>query len=210
MAIFADRTHAGRELAGELAHLREMNAVVLGIPRGGVVVAAPVARALMLPLGVAVVRKLGAPQHDEFALGAIADGVRIVDPVSLRDGKVTPVELAAVEQRERAELARRTTSFQLTELDVSGRTAIIIDDGVATGSTARAACLAQRGRGAARIVLAVPVAPHSWRPDPSEVDEYICPHREVDFWAVGQYYENFTQTTDHEVTRLLAESPEDS
>lgn len=163
----------------------------------------------MLPLGVAVVRKLGAPQHDEFALGAIADGVRIVDPVSLHDAKVTPVQLAAVEQRERAELARRRTSFELTALDVSGRTAIIIDDGVATGSTARAACLAQRAHGAARIVVAVPVAPHSWRPDSLEVDEYICLHREVDFWAVGQYYEDFTQTTDDEVTRLLSDSPED-
>ena len=210
MAIFADRAHAGRELAGELAHLRGMDAVVLGIPRGGVVVAAPVARALMLPLGVAVVRKLGAPQHDEFALGAIADGVRVVDPVSLHDAKVTPAQLAAVEQRERAELARRTTSFELTGLDVSGRTVIIIDDGIATGSTARAACLAQRGRGAARIVLAVPVAPQSWRPDPAEVDEYICPHREAHFWAVGQYYDDFTQTTDDEVTRLLSDSPEDS
>jgi putative phosphoribosyl transferase len=157
-----------------------------------------------------VVRKLGAPQHDEYALGAIADGVRIVDPVSLREAKVTPGQLAAVEQRERDELARRTTSFEPTRRDVRGRTAIVIDDGIATGSTARAACLAQRARGAARIVLATPVAPDSWRPEPAEVDEYICPHREHDFWAVGQFYDDFTQTTDDEVTRLLASAADGS
>jgi len=204
VAIFADRVHAGRELAAELEHLRGSDAVVLGIARGGVPVAAEVADELRLPLGVAVVRKLGAPHHDEFALGAIAEGVRIVDPAALREGGVTPGQLAAVEERERAELARRTKSFEPTRLDVRDRTAVIIDDGIATGSTARAACIAQRARGAARIVLATPVAPASWLPDPADVDEFVCPHRERNFWAVGQFYDDFTQTTDDEVTRLLA------
>lgn len=204
MAIFTDRTHAGRELAGELSRWRGSDAVVLGIPRGGVVVAAEVAHDLELPLGVAVVRKLGAPHHDEFAVGAIAEGVRIVDGQALRNGNVTPRQLAAVERKERAELARRTKSFEPVPADVRGRTAIVIDDGVATGATARAACMAQRARGAARIVLATPVAPASWQPDPADVDEYVCPHREPDFWAVGQFYDDFRQTTDEEVARLLA------
>ena len=204
MAIFTDRAHAGRELADELSHWRGSDAVVLGIPRGGVVVAAEVAHDLELPLGVAVVRKLGAPYHDEFAVGAIAEGVRIVDGQALRQGNVTQRQLAAVERKERAELARRTKSFEPVPADVRGRTVIVIDDGVATGATARAACMAQRARGAARIVLATPVAPASWQPDPADADEYVCPHREPDFWAVGQFYDDFRQTTDDEVARLLA------
>ena len=210
MAIFADRAHAGRELAGELQHWRGSDAVVLGIPRGGVVVAAEVARDLALPLGVAVVRKLGAPHQDEFAVGAIAEGVRIVDRDALRYGKVTPAQLAVVERRERAELARRNESFAPKPADLRGRTAIIVDDGIATGATARAACMAQRARGAARIVLAAPVAPATWKPDPAEIDEYVCPHRERNFWAVGQYYQDFTQTTDAEVLRLLPRDIDES
>lgn len=210
MAIFADRAHAGRELAGELQHWRGSDAVVLGIPRGGVVVAAEVARDLALPLGVAVVRKLGAPHQDEFAVGAIAEGVRIVDRDALRYGKVTPAQLAVVERRERAELARRNESFAPKPADLRGRTAIIVDDGIATGATARAACMAQRARGAARIVLAAPVAPATWKPDPAEIDEYVCPHRERNFWAVGQYYQDFTQTTDAEVLRLLPRDLDES
>ncbi|MEU1970323.1 phosphoribosyltransferase family protein [Microbacterium sp. NPDC019599] len=202
MAIFADRAHAGRELAAVLAPWRGTEAVVLGIPRGGVVVAAEVARELALPLGVAVVRKLGAPRHEEYAVGAIAEGVRYVDPEALHHSRVTPEQLASVEDAERAELQRRTALFEQTHLDVEGHTAIIVDDGVATGATATAACRAQRARGAAQIVLAVPVAPSSWVP--ADVDEYVCPHREPDFWAVGQFYDDFTQTRDEEVARLLA------
>ncbi|TDN92985.1 phosphoribosyltransferase family protein [Microbacterium sp. BK668] len=204
MAIFADRAEAGRELADELADWRGADAAVLGIPRGGVVVAAEVARALGLPLGVAVVRKLGAPSHEEFAVGAIADGVRIVDPAAVRQGGVTAAQLASVEERERAELERRTRAFGPDAIDVAGRTVIIVDDGVATGSTALAACRAQRARKAGRVILAVPVAPAGWRPEASVVDAYVCPHRIADFWAVGQFYEDFSQTEDEEVARLLA------
>lgn len=204
MAIFADRVAAGRELALTLEGWRGKDAVVLGIPRGGVVVAAEVARSLGLPLGVAVVRKLGAPSHEEFAVGAIAEGVRIVDPEAVRQGRVTPEQLAAVEDAERAELERRTRVFDPHPVEVRGRAAIVVDDGIATGATATAACQSQRARGASHIVLAAPVAPLEWKPEASAVDEYVCPHRMRDFWAVGQFYDDFAQTKDEEVTRLLA------
>jgi putative phosphoribosyl transferase len=204
MAIFADRADAGRDLAARLLEWRGADAVVLGIPRGGIVVAAGVSQVLRLPLGAAVVRKLGAPAHEEYAVGAIAEGVRVIDERAVRLGGVTPEQLEAVEERERSELARRARAFDAGRVDVSGRTAIVVDDGVATGATAVAACRLERDRGAARVVLAVPVAPAAWEPDPSVADRYICPHRIPDFWAVGQFYADFRQTDDREVARLLA------
>lgn len=205
MAEFSDRVDAGRRLAAALDAWRESDAVVLGIPRGGVVVAAEVARALGLALGVAVVRKLGAPSREEYAVGAIAEGVRIVDPDAMRFSHVSARQLADVEERERAELLRREDLFAGSR-DVAGRTAIIVDDGVATGSTATAACRAVRAQGAARIVLATPVAPARWHPDASDVDEYVCLVSPRDFWAVGPFYDDFTQTSDREVVRLLRDA----
>lgn len=205
VTIFADRVQAGRELAGELQAERSEQAIVYGIPRGGVVVAAEVARALGLPLAVAVVRKLGAPAHEEYAVGAIADGVKIVHPDAVRRGGITPEQLASVEDAERAELERRKRLFAASAPSVTGRTALVVDDGVATGATAMAACQALRAQGAARIVLAVPVAPAEWKPDATAVDRYVCPHRMRDFWAVGQFYTDFSQTTDGEVSRLLSQ-----
>ena len=205
MALFADRAAAGRMLAGALASERGEGAVVFGIPRGGMVVAAEVARALGLPLDAVVVRKLGAPSHMEFAVGAIADDVRIVDDGLMRAGRVTAGQLADVEERERAELRRREALFRRGAAGARAlATAIVVDDGVVTGSTANAACASLRAGGAARIVLAVPVAPAEWTPPPNAVDAYVCPHRERGFWAVGQYYDDFTQTDDAEVVELLS------
>jgi putative phosphoribosyl transferase len=203
MALFADRAAAGRELAASLTAYEDEDAVVFGIPRGGVVVAAAVAEALELPLDVVIVRKLGAAGHEEFAVGAIADGVRIVAPDAVRWAGMSPRELDAVEAAERDELARRTAAFSSPHGALTGRSAIVVDDGVATGSTALAACRALRMRDPALIVLAVPVAPARFTPAADAVDQYVCPHRQREFWAVGQYYDDFTQTTDAEVLRLL-------
>lgn len=206
MAEFTDRADAGRQLARELAAWRGTDAVVVGIPRGGVVVAAAVGRELGLPVSAVVVRKLGAPAHEEFAVGAIADDVRFVDERAARAEGADAAALQAVEDRERVELRRRSRLFGGGP-EVSGRDVLVVDDGVATGATAIVACRALRARGARRIVLAVPVAPAHWHPPADVVDEFVCPHRESDFWAVGQFYDDFTQTTDAEVVDLLRGDP---
>ena len=207
MALFADRTAAGRELAESLRGWSDPGTVVLGIPRGGVVVAAEVARVLALPLSAAVVRKLGAPSHEEFAVGAIAEDVRVINDAAVRAGRVTDEQLAHVEDIERIELRRRAALFGASVGRVTGHMAIVVDDGIATGATAQAACRSVRAHGAQRIVLAVPVAPADWRPDAETADDYVCPHRERDFWAVGQFYDDFTQTNDAEVVELLSHDP---
>ena len=207
---FADRTDAGARLAPLVASSVGRDAVALGVPRGGVVVAAVVAERLGLPLGVVVVRKLGAPGHEEYAVGAIADGVRVLDAESVRALRISESELGAVEARERIELARRAARYTRgASRDLHDREVVIVDDGIATGSTAIAACEVVRARGASRIVLATPVAPASWRPPVAAVDEYLCLVPARDFWAVGQFYERFEQTTDAEVERLLGASPQE-
>lgn len=206
MAVFADRGDAGRQLALHLGRWRSDDTTVLGIPRGGVVVAAAVARALDAPLGVAVVRKLGSPSNEELAIGAIADGVRLVDAAMVRAEGVTAQQLDAVEQRELVELDRRRELFGATSVEVADRVVLVVDDGIATGATMTAACRAVRASGARRVVVAVPIAPRAWRPDET-VDEYVCPHRERHLRAVGLFYDDFTQTTDAEVARLLSYDP---
>lgn len=207
---FRDRADAGRRLAAALLKLRGQDVVVLGLPRGGVPVAAEVARALHAPLDVVVVRKLGVPVQPELGMGAIGeDGVRVINPDVVQVAQVTAEQIAEVEERERQELSRRARRFRgdRPSAPVAGRTAIVVDDGIATGSTARAACQVTRARGAARVVLAVPVAPpsvHSALAD--DADEVICLETPEYFSAIGEWYEDFSQTSDEEVVELLRQA----
>ncbi len=205
--LFSDRVDAGRQLANRLECFRGTDVVVLGLPRGGVPVAYEVARALDAPLDVIVVRKLGVPYQPELGMGAIGeDGVRIVNPDVVHLAGVGEAEISTVEARERVELERRALTFRgnRQRVPVQGRTVVIIDDGIATGSTTRAACQVARAHGASRVVLAVPVAPVGWRELlANEADELICLHTPANFFAVGQWYADFTQTTDDHVIECL-------
>jgi putative phosphoribosyl transferase len=209
---FLDRPDAGRRLAGRMLHLRSGDVVVLGLPRGGIPVAAEVARVLGAPLDVIVVRKLGVPVQPELGLGAIGEGdVRIINPEVVRLARVSPDEVAAVEARERAELQRRARRFRgdRPRRALTGRTAIIVDDGIATGSTARAACQVARAQGARRVVLAVPVAPPSTCQSlAADADEVICLETPEHFLAIGEWYRDFSQTSDDEVIGLLRQADE--
>ncbi len=204
---FIDRSDAGRRLAARLAHLRGEPVVVLGLLRGGVPVAFEVARALGAPLDVIVVRKLGVPFQPELGMGAIGeDEVRVLNPEIVREAGVGEDEIAAVEARERAELDRRVARLcgGRARQRLEGRVAVVVDDGIATGSTARAACQVARAQGAARVVLAVPVAPPGWQAGiGGDVDELICLATPAAFFAIGQFYADFTQTTDQEVAAFL-------
>ena len=205
--IFQNRVDAGRQLAARLRSLGHEGVVVLGLPRGGVPVADEVARALGAPLDVAVVRKLGVPTRPELAMGAIGEeGVRIINDEIVGVLRIASGQIAQVERRERAELQRRAELFRAgrSRLPVASRTVVIVDDGVATGATARAACLFVRSLGAARVVLAVPVAPLGWEEKLGEAaDEYVCLLAAEDFDAVGQFYADFTATSDEEVMECL-------
>ncbi|GAA4611983.1 phosphoribosyltransferase family protein [Actinoallomurus liliacearum] len=208
--IFIDRIDAGRHLAGRLRHLRGRDLVVVGLPRGGVPVAAEVARALNAPLDVIVVRKLGVPFQPELGMGAIGqDGVRIINEDIVRMAHVSPEELAAVEARERAELERRARRYRggRARVPLEGRMVIVIDDGIATGSTARAACKVARAQGAARVALAVPVAPPGWTAAlQDDADELSCLETPAGFMAIGQWYADFSQPTDEQVAACLRQA----
>jgi putative phosphoribosyl transferase len=205
--LFVDRTDAGRRLAQKLEHLRGADVVVVGLPRGGVPVALEVAKALDAPLDVILVRKLGVPFQPELGMGAIGeDGVRVINRDVIRAARVTKSELAAVERRERAELARRAERFRGAQprVPLEGRTVVVVDDGIATGSTARAACQVARAHGAARVILAVPVAPPDWTVDlAGAADELVCVETPEPFFGIGMWYRDFTQTTDDEVVACL-------
>jgi putative phosphoribosyl transferase len=204
---FIDRIDAGRRLAARLEHMRGGSVVVVGLPRGGVPVAFEVARALDAPLDVIVVRKLGVPYQPELGMGAIGeDGVRVINEEVVRGAGVSAREVADVEARERAELERRVRLFRgdRPRTALEGRTVVVVDDGVATGSTARAACQVVRAQGAAWVVLAVPVAPLGWEARFGDVaDELVCLETPEPFYAIGQFYDDFTQTTDQEVAACL-------
>jgi len=207
-ARFRDRLDAGTRLADALRGFEGPQTIVLGLPRGGVPVASRVATALGAPLDVLAVRKLGGPRHPEFAVGAIGEtDVRLVDAEAVRLTGLRDEELAVVEAGERLELARRLHLYRggRPRLDLAGRRAIVVDDGVATGATAAVACRVARRLGATEVVLAVPVAPHDWESRlAGEADHFVAVMTPRDFWAVGQWYERFDQTTDDEVVALLA------
>ncbi len=189
-----------------MASLRGQDVVVLGLPRGGVPVAAEVAAALAAPLDVLVVRKLGLPFQPEAAMGAIGEsGVRVLDNDLIIRAQVSPQEIADVERQERAVLAALVAVLRhgRPALDLHDRTAVIVDDGVATGSTARAACLVARRLGARRVVLAVPVAPAEVVRSFREADELACTHAPRRLAAVSRYYGDFSPTSEDEVVGLL-------
>jgi putative phosphoribosyl transferase len=206
MVDFADRREAGRVLAERLEQLRGRDAVVLGLPRGGVPVAFEVATTLDLPLDVIVVRKLGVPFQPELAMGAIGEGgFRVVDPDLIRRAGITPQELDEVERRERKVLDTRVARFRRgrERVALAGRVAVVVDDGVATGSTARVACEVARHLGAAKVLLAVPVAPVETLRDKAGADEIVCVSTPQPFLAVGHHYRDFSPTSDDDVVFLL-------
>jgi putative phosphoribosyl transferase len=204
---FLNRADAGRRLAGVLTGVPSANAIVLGLPRGGIPVGYEIAHALAVPLDVILVRKVGLPAQPELAMGAIGeDGVRLVNTEVVQAEQVSERVFAEVEQRERAELMRRAERYRLDRprAVLAGRAAVVVDDGIATGSTARAACQVARAHGAARVILAVPVAPRGTVAALSQVaDEVVCLESPEPFYAIGQWYEDFAQTSDAEVVRLL-------
>src|SRR5512146_18071 len=205
--VFADRADAGRRLAARLGHLRGEPAVVLGLPRGGVPVAFQAAQALGVPLDVIVVRKLGVPQQPELAMGAVGEGgVRVVNRRVVDAAGVSEKVLTAVAERERATVEARAARYRARwpRQPLHGRTAVVVDDGIATGATARAACQVARAHGAARVVLAVPVAPRGWQARNADAaDELVSVQTPRDFAAIGEFYADFSQTTDEEVIGCL-------
>jgi putative phosphoribosyl transferase len=207
--LFRDRADAGRQLLSRLRHYQgRPNVLVLGLPRGGIPVAYEVARGLGAPLDVFLVRKLGVPGQEELAMGAIATGgVRVVNHDVVRALGIPPDVLDRVAAEEARELERRERSYRgdRPEPQVDGRTVILVDDGLATGSSMRAAVAALRQLGPARSVVAVPVAaPSTCEELRREVDEVVCFATPEPFMAVGRFYDDFSQTTDEEVRELLA------
>ena len=208
-ATFPDRAAAGRALAARLTHYADRSdVVVLGLPRGGVPVAAEVAAALHAPLDVYVVRKLGVPGRDELALGAIGPGgVRVLNDDVVRSYRIDVVDIDRVVERETAELERRQREYRgdAGAIDVAGRVVILVDDGLATGATMRAAVKAVQQSDPSRVVVAVPVAARAVCADlASLADEVVCVHTPEMFMAVGQWYDDFSQTSDAEVRDCLS------
>src|SRR2546429_7963191 len=211
---FANRTEGGRLLAEKLARYSNRDdVIVLGLPRGGVPVAYEVAKRLRAPLDVFIVRKLGVPGFEELAAGAIASGgVRVLNEDVMRAIPYADEAIEAVTARETAELERRERIYRegRPPPELRDRIAILVDDGLATGATMRAAVKALRQRGAAKIVVAVPVGPpDTCREIEQEADETICLSTPQFFQAVGQYYEDFSQTTDEDVRELLGRAAQE-
>jgi len=208
--MFEDRAEAGRQLATALAGYKDERPVVLGLPRGGVAVAATIAEALDAPLGLILVRKIGAPTRRELALGAVVDGK---DPCVVRNDDViqalgiTEATFNAICRRELTEIERRRRRYEggATRIDVTARVVIVVDDGIATGATMRAALRATRLRRPKKLVLAAPVAaPDALNELRSEVDDLVCLISEEPFNAIGLFYVDFHQMNDAEVTEILS------
>jgi putative phosphoribosyl transferase len=211
--LFRDRSEAGQVLAGRLtAYANRPGALVLALPRGGVPVAYEVAQALNVPLDVFLVRKLGVPGREELAMGAIASGgVRVFNEDVIQALGISPEVIEAVAQAELQELTRRERLYRGDRPlpEVRGRSIILVDDGLATGSSMRAAIAALRRRGPSRIIVAVPVGSSETCTEFQDVaDEVVCARTPEPFYAVGQWYEDFTQTTDEEVRDMLHRAAE--
>jgi putative phosphoribosyl transferase len=213
--IFRDRTDAGRQLAQRLSGFAgRADITVLGIPRGGVAVAFEIAQALHSPLDIFLSRKLGVPGHEELAFGAVSAGDgRYLDRQVIRAARVTPQQIESVTESVQAALAQRAALYRRDRppLQVEGRAVILVDDGIATGASIYAAITALRQLNPATLILAVPVAPPStcaWIE--KQVDQLICLHEPENFYAVGQFYDQFTQVTDDEVIHLLRRSQNES
>jgi putative phosphoribosyl transferase len=208
---FADRVDAGRQLAAALMDLRDQDPVVLGLPRGGIVVAAEVAGALGAQLDVIIVRKLGVPSQPELAMGAVAEGgIRVISDQVVRYCGVTAGEVTAVEQHALGEMNRQAQLFRggRPRVALTGRTVIVVDDGIATGSTAGAACETAGAQGAVRVVLAAPVgAPDAVAGLSRVADEIRCLQTPSWLGAIGQFYRDFSQISDAQVVVLLRDDP---
>ncbi len=204
---FRDRGDAGRRLASLLEAHRSEEPVILAMPRGGVPVAAEVARALEAPLDLAVVRKVGAPRNPEFAIGAVAEnGIRLISERAARALRLGPGRLEALVEAAEADLGECVRRYRegRPPLDLTGRTAILVDDGLATGRSAHAALLSLRARGAERLILAVPVAaPESVRELAPLAEEIVCVEQPRDMWAVGYWYADFAPVSDADVAAAL-------
>jgi len=205
--LFRDRVDAGHKLASHVKHLRDKDLVVLGLPRGGVPVAYEVAKELGAPLDVIVIRKLGLPWHAELAMGAIGEGgVRVVNEEVVRLAHISEHDFGVVEAREKVEVDARASKFRAGRIPapLRGRIALIVDDGIATGSTALAACKVARAMGASRVIFAAPVgAADTVHKLTIVADEVICPEIPRTLNSVGQWYEDFSATTDEEVIEIL-------
>lgn len=210
--VFDDRKDAGRRLAERLSSYRGRDVIVLALPRGGVEVGYEVARSLDAPLDVIVARKIGAPGQPELGIGAVAPGgVRILDPQAIRWLGVTDDQIAWIAAQEEEEMDRRLQEYRgnAAPMDLRGKTVILVDDGLATGVTARAAVEAVRNEGAREIVLAIPVcAAETAEAFRARVDSVVCVSTPPDFRAVGLWYRDFSQVTDEEVKALLERAHE--
>ncbi len=208
--VFRDRRDAGRQLAALLEPYRSEQPVIVAMPRGGVPVAAEVARALDAPLDIAVVRKIGAPQNPEFAIGAVAENaVWLVSERTVHALGLTDADVTALGRRAEDELADYVHRYRARRpaIDLSGRTVILVDDGLATGRSAHAALLSLRARGARRLILAVPVAAaESVRELAALADAVVCVEQPEEMWAVGYWYQDFASTSDDEVAAALEDA----